>query len=129
MLIKLFFQSLIAFLALDAIWITQVASPWMKKSVPQLMAQNPNLLAAGLFYLIYLSALLYLILIPALSHKIGYQTLALQSFVFGFTAYATYDLTNLAVMRGYPFSMAIADMLWGGFLTMVTVMLVYKLNV
>lgn len=129
MLIKLFVQSLIAFLAIDAIWITQIASPWMKKSVPHLMAQNPNLLAAGLFYLIYLSALLYLILIPALSHKIGYQTLALQSFVFGFTAYATYDLTNLAVMRGYPFSMAIADMFWGGFLTMVTVLLVYKLNV
>ena len=124
----LFFQSIIAFLAIDMVWITQVASPWMKKSVPHLMAQSPNLIAALVFYVIYLLALLYLIVIPALNQKIGYQLLATQSFIFGFTAYATYDLTNLAVMKGYPVSMAIADMLWGGLLTMLTALIVYKLN-
>lgn len=129
MLLKLFIQSLVIFLAIDSVWITQVASPWMKKVVPHLMAQSPNFLAAGFFYLIYLSALIYLLLLPALANKLGYQTLALQSFVFGFTAYATYDLTNLAVMKDYPLSLAIADMAWGGILTMITVLLVYKLNV
>jgi len=127
-MIMLFFQSIIAFLAIDMVWITQVASPWMKKSVPHLMAQSPNLIAALVFYVIYLLALLYLIVIPALNQKIGYQLLATQSFIFGFTAYATYDLTNLAVMKGYPVSMAIADMLWGGLLTMLTALIVYKLN-
>lgn len=128
MFIKLLLQSLLTFLAIDAIWISQVATPWMKKAVPHLMAPSPNFLAAGLFYLIYLSILLYLILIPALTHKLGLQTLALQSFLFGFAAYATYDLTNLAVMKGYPASMAIVDMLWGGLLTMVTALIIYKIN-
>ena len=128
MFIKLFIQSLITFLAIDSIWITQVASPWMKKVVPHLMAPNPNFLAAGLFYVIYLSTLLYLILIPALANKLPLNTLLTQSFLFGFAAYATYDLTNLAVMRGYTWGLALADMFWGGILTMATVFIVYKLN-
>ena len=129
MFIKLFLQSLVAFLAIDSIWITQVASPWMKKVVPHLMTATPNLVAAGLFYVIYLSTLLYLILMPALANKRLLHTLLTQSFLFGFAAYATYDLTNLAVMRGYTWSLALADMFWGGILTMLTVLIVYKLNV
>lgn len=128
MFIKLLLESLVTFLALDAAWISQVATPWMKKAVPHLMSSSPNLLAALAFYLLYLSTLLLLFIIPGLSHKIGYQTLAFQTFLFGFTAYATYDLTNLAVMKGYPASMAIADMIWGGILTMVTSLIIYKLN-
>lgn len=129
MFIKLFLQSLLAFLLIDSLWITQVASPWMKKVVPHLMSATPNLLAAGLFYLIYLSALLSLILIPALNSKLPLSALLPQAFLFGFAAYATYDLTNLAVMRGYPWSLALADMFWGGLLTLLTVLIVYKLNV
>ena len=128
MFIKLLLESLVTFLALDAAWISQVATPWMKKAVPHLMSANPNILAAVAFYILYLSTLLILFLIPALTHKVGYQTLAFQTFLFGFTAYATYDLTNLAVMKGYPASMAIADMIWGGILTMVTALIIYKLN-
>ncbi len=128
MFIKLLFESLVTFLALDAVWISQVATPWMKKAVPHLMSTTPNLLAAVAFYLLYLSVLLILFIIPGLTHKLGYQTLAFQTFLFGFTAYATYDLTNLAVMKSYPISMAIADMIWGGILTMVTAIIIYKLN-
>lgn len=128
MFIKLLLESLVAFFALDAIWISQIATPWMKKTVPHLMSPNPNLLAAIAFYLLYLSVLLILFIMPGLTHKVGYQTLAFQTFLFGFTAYATYDLTNLAVMKGYPASMAIADMVWGGILTMVTSLIIYKIN-
>lgn len=127
--VKLLIESLITFLALDATWITQVATPWMKKSVPHLMSATPNIYAAIAFYFLYLGVLLILFIIPGLSHKVGYQTLAFQTFLFGFTAYATYDLTNLAVMKGYPLSMALADMLWGGILTMVTSLIIYKLNI
>ena len=129
MFLKLFLQSIFAFLAIDSLWITQVASPWMKKVVPHLMSATPNLLAAGLFYIIYLSTLLYLIVMPALASKLPLDTLLTQSFLFGFAAYATYDLTNLAVMRGYTWSLAFADMFWGGILTMLTVLIVYRLNV
>ena len=128
MFAKLFFESIVTFLALDAAWISQVATPWMKKTVPHLMSPNPSILAAVTFYVLYISVLLILFVMPGLSHKIGYQTLAFQTFLFGFACYATYDLTNLAVMKGYPPSMALADMFWGGILTMVTSLIIYKLN-
>jgi uncharacterized membrane protein len=128
MFAKLLLQSLITFLLLDIVWISQVASPWMKKAVPHLMSANPNWLAAGAFYLLYLAILLILFIIPGLSQKVGYQTIAFQSFLFGLACYATYDLTNLAVMKGYPLSMALADMVWGGLVTMGTALIIYKLN-
>lgn len=128
MFIRLLIESLLTFLAVDAAWIAGVASPWMKKAVPHLMSSSPNLLAALAFYFIYLSVLIYLILLPALAAKSGYADLALRSFLFGLAAYATYDLTNLAVMRGFPIPMALADMIWGGCVTMITMLCVYKLN-
>ncbi len=127
MFVKLLLESLLAFLALDSIWIGLVASPWMKKALPHLMADKPNLSAAGIFYLVYLSSLLILFIIPNLKQA-SPTTLAWQSFLFGATAYMTYDFTNLAVMKGYPWSMAIADTIWGGVLTMLTALIIWKLN-
>ena len=36
---------------------------------------------------------------------------------FGVVAYATYDLTNLATLRGFPTTVAAVDIVWGGVLT------------
>lgn len=127
MFLKLFLQSLVAFLAIDSLWIGFVASPWMKKAIPHLMAEKPNLIAAGFFYLLYLTTLITLFISPHLKDS-SPNTLAWQSFLFGATAYATYDFTNLAVMKGYPWTIAIADTFWGGFLTMTTALIVWKLN-
>ncbi len=126
--IKLFIESFVTFLALDALWISQVASPWMKKAVPHLMSTTPNWFAALAFYFLYLGVLLVLFILPGISHKLGYQTIAFQSFLFGLTCYATYDLTNLAVMKGFPLNMALADMFWGATVTMCTALIIYRLN-
>ena len=37
--------------------------------------------------------------------------------LFGFVAYATYDLTNMATLRGWPTIVTIIDMAWGTFLS------------
>ena len=33
--------------------------------------------------------------------------------LFGFFAYATYDLTNLATLRGWPLGLSLVDIAWG----------------
>lgn len=33
--------------------------------------------------------------------------------LFGFMAYATYDLTNMATLRDWPLGLSILDMAWG----------------
>jgi uncharacterized membrane protein len=37
----------------------------------------------------------------------------LAAAVFGFIAYATYDLSNLATLKGWPTHLAIIDIVWG----------------
>ena len=44
-------------------------------------------------------------------------TAALYGALFGFIAYATYDLTNLATLSGWPVMMSVVDMIWGAVLT------------
>ena len=42
----------------------------------------------------------------------------LRAAVFGAICYATYDLTNLAVLKDWPLSISIIDIVWGAVLTM-----------
>ncbi|MFT5020496.1 MAG: putative membrane protein, partial [Polaribacter sp.] len=37
--------------------------------------------------------------------------------LFGFFCYATYDLTNLATLKGFPLKVVVVDMIWGTILT------------
>ena len=39
---------------------------------------------------------------------------ALWGALFGFFAYMTYDLSNLATLRGFTTAFAIVDIAWGG---------------
>jgi uncharacterized membrane protein len=36
---------------------------------------------------------------------------------FGLIAYATYDLTNLATLKGWPVAVTVVDLCWGMVLT------------
>ena len=46
----------------------------------------------------------------------GWMAVALGAF-FGLVAYATYDLTSLALVEGFPDIVAVVDMAWGTVLT------------
>ena len=38
-------------------------------------------------------------------------------FIFGLVAYGTYNLTNMAVLKGWSPTVTFVDMFWGGMLT------------
>ena len=44
---------------------------------------------------------------------------ATRGAAFGLIAYATYDLTNLATLKGWPLGLAAADVAWGTFASAV----------
>ncbi|MBN2236236.1 MAG: DUF2177 family protein, partial [Bacteroidales bacterium] len=39
--------------------------------------------------------------------------------LFGIFTYATYDLTNLATLKGWPIQIVLIDIIWGAVLTSV----------
>ena len=53
---------------------------------------------------------------PALSSG-DWRTALLWGALFGFFAYATYDLTNLATLKIWSLKVSLIDMAWGAVLT------------
>jgi uncharacterized membrane protein len=102
--------SLATMLALDGIWLGVVAKDVYRQGIGPLMADEVNLVAAALFYLGYPLGLVFFATHPPSS--IG--PALMRGALLGLFAYGTYDLTNLATLRGFPAGLAIIDMLWGG---------------
>ena len=115
---KLYLLSFIAFLAIDAVWLGLVAKNFYAKHLGYLMAEQPNLVAALIFYLIFVVAILVLIVVPTLQSPL-WKTL-LMAALFGFASYATYDLTNLATVKDWPLIVTIVDLIWGTSIATIT---------
>jgi uncharacterized membrane protein len=80
------------------------------------MAQNVNPVPAVLFYLVYVAGIIVFATTPAFSTG-KWATAAIFGALFGFFAYATYDLTNNATIKGWPAIITVADIVWGSLLT------------
>lgn len=119
MTLKLYFITLLVFLGIDSLWLGLVAPTFYRSQIGHLMAETSNLLAAGGFYLLFVAALVYFVVYPAL--RIGnIKHALLRGALFGIVTYATYDLTNLATLREWPLLVTAVDMLWGTILTAAT---------
>ena len=115
-MLKQFFVALGSFLVVDGLWLTLIAKNFYNKHLGFLMSKNPNLLAAGLFYLIYVFAMVVLVVNPGLE-KGSFWSTVLSGALFGLCCYATYDLTNLATVQNWPLIVTIVDLIWGTFLS------------
>lgn len=115
-MIKQYFVTLVAFLTIDGFWLTVVAKNFYAKYLGYLMTKTPNLIAAVIFYLIYVFGLVVLVISPALP-KGSLATAILTGALFGLCAYATYDLTNLATIRDWPILVTVVDLVWGTLLS------------
>jgi len=111
-----YFGMTVVFFAIDMLWLGVVAKGFYQRQLGGLLAERVNWGAAFVFYLVYLGGILLFAVLPALE-KGSLGRAALLGFLFGFIAYATYDLTNLATLRGFPVVVAIVDLAWGGVLT------------
>jgi uncharacterized membrane protein len=104
------------FVVFDLIWLGYVARDLYQREMGRLMADDFNLAPAVAFYLIYVAAVIYFAVFPAL--RTGQWTDAiLPGAVLGLVAYGTYDLTALAVVRDWPVRLSFIDMAWGSMLT------------
>ena len=117
--IYLFLLTFAVFLAIDAIWLGIVAKNMYSDKIGHLLAENPNLVAAGVFYLLFVAVLLVFVVIPGYEEQSLTKTIVLGA-LFGMITYATYDLTNLATLKDWPLSVTIIDIIWGTSLATAT---------
>lgn len=108
----------LVFLGIDAIWLGIIAKNLYATKIGHLMAENPNFLVAGIFYLLFVVGILIFAVYPAVEKQSFVHALMLGA-LFGFFTYATYDLTNLATLRDWPMMVTVIDILWGTILNAV----------
>lgn len=109
----------VVFLAIDFLWLSKIARRFYVDALGDLLLDAPKLGAAAGFYALYVVGIVIFAVAPALREgsvltALGYGAL------FGFFAYATYDMTNYATLRGWPLSVVVVDIAWGTVLTGVS---------
>jgi uncharacterized membrane protein len=112
------------FFIVDMIWLGIIAKGFYRKALEPLLTPNINWTAALLFYFLFLFGILIFALLPGMEKRSLVYTITMAA-LFGFIAYATYDLTNLATLRDWPLTLSIVDMIWGAFLSASTAAVTY----
>jgi uncharacterized membrane protein len=115
-LLAAYIGAALAFVVLDAIWLSTVGKNFYFTQLAGLLREKPDLGVAAVFYVIYLAGIVYFAIMPALAGG-GLSKALLNGALLGFLAYATYDATNLATLKGYTAAVAVVDVIWGTFLT------------
>jgi uncharacterized membrane protein len=113
--LKLYLCTLLAFFAIDMVWLGLVARGFYQKHLGFLLRTPPNWTAALVFYLLFVAGLLVFVVVPSLQAGSAKKVLILGA-LFGLITYATYDLTNLATVKDWPWIVTAVDLAWGGVL-------------
>ena len=106
----------VAFLAIDAIWLSTMVNSFYRPRLEGLLLDRPNLAAAGVFYALYVAGVVFFAIVPNLETGNWGRALFLGA-LLGLMAYGTYDLTNLSTLKGWSVAVTVADMFWGATLT------------
>lgn len=109
----------LVFFSLDLVWLGVVARDFYREQLGPLFVDEIGWGAAISFYLLYLAGILHFCIFPALREASLGRAVRNGAF-FGLVAYATYDLTNLATLRGFPPAIVPVDLAWGTVLTGAT---------
>ncbi len=101
---------LIVFVALDAIWLT-LMGPTYHAVMGDMVAANVRFGPAIAFYLLDTLGLMVFVARPGMRHGVAW--VLAHGALFGLFTYATYDLTNYAVLKNWDLILTLEDIVWG----------------
>ena len=105
------------YLGLDMVWLNVFAKQFYVSKLGSLLLDSPILWAAACVYLLYPAGLVAFVVSPGLASGADLGAVMIKGVFFGILVYATYDLTNLATLKGWSMTLAVVDVLWGGFVS------------
>lgn len=104
------------FFVIDMVWLGFIAKDLYRKYLSSFLSDQINWPAAFIFYLLFVAGVFIFAILPAVE-KDSVRTAMMLGGLFGFFAYATYDLTNLATLKNWPVVIVFIDVVWGFVLT------------
>ena len=127
LILQLYLLSAAVFLVFDLFWLLVVSKKMYQQFIGHLTGEV-RMGPAIIFYFLYIVGVLYFVLLPGIEKGNIWYVIG-SGALFGLMCYATYDLTNLATLKGWPVTMTVIDLLWGAFVTGATSGIVYWLNI
>ncbi len=131
MFFALYGIAFVIFLVIDMIWLGLIAKNLYQLHIGTLLRPDVQWIPAIVFYLLFVVGLVVFVIEPSLTAKSWVQALW-KGALFGLIAYATYDLTNLATLKGWSLPVTAIDLCWGAFVTAsvctLTVLIAQKLG-
>jgi len=120
-ILLLYGLSALVFFLLDLVWLGALAKGLYAKHVGDLLRDQVNWIAAIAFYFVYIGGILLFVIVPALKQDTSILGAAAMGALLGVFAYSTFDLTALALIRGWSTLITLVDIAWGAVLTGSTV--------
>lgn len=105
----------------DFLWLGILSRGFYRNYLGGLMAESVNWIPAILFYLFYAFGVTVFIVQPLIEGDLSLGKGVLLAGLFGAVAYATYDLTNWATLKDWPWQVVVVDVLWGTLFTAISV--------
>lgn len=100
-------------LPLDLLFLGVVAKSFFTSQVGDMLG-TVRLAPAVIFYLLYIVGILVFVTGPATS---TWKSAVVLGALFGFFCYATFELTSMAMLKHWTWSVVAVDIAWGVFVT------------
>jgi len=112
----LYLATLLVIVPIDFLFLGLVAKNFFTSQVGDMLG-TIRLAPAILFYLLYVVGIL--IFVSAAQDSTWKSTL-LYGALFGFFCYATFELTNMSLLKHWTWPVVIVDIAWGAFVTAIS---------
>lgn len=103
----------LAFVVLDAAWLTLVGPKLYKPVIGEIMTGQVRIAPAVVFYVLYIAGIVVL----AIRSAGGWREAAVLGAILGLVAYGTYALTDQAILKLWSTKLTVLDMAWGAVAT------------
>jgi uncharacterized membrane protein len=110
----IYLSTLAVLLPLDFLFLGTIGKKLFDSHVGDMILQSPRMAPAVLFYLIYVAGILVFVNSATPGN---WQHNALYGALFGLFCYATFELTNMALLRHWEWAVVVPDIAWGATLT------------
>ncbi|WP_344762234.1 DUF2177 family protein [Actimicrobium antarcticum] len=110
--LSIYFATGIVFWLLDFIWLGFVIKDFYVREFGDMLLPSPLPTPAVAFYVLYVIGIVVFAVMPALASDSWLKALAMGA-LLGLMAYGTYDLSNLATLKGWSTRFAMIDIAWG----------------
>jgi hypothetical protein len=125
---RVYITTLLTLSLIDGVWLTLVSPKVYKHYIGYLTAPKFSFAPAVLFYLLFPIGLMIFVILPALQKKNTIKFAASRGALFGLFCYATFDLSNQAILPHWPTTITIIDMSWGASLSAAVAIISYSFS-